>query len=111
MEQHFAPLKTIFDYEHIHISPTWLECDISHVNKLDTHEKVIFRSGVICVCCLKSIFPLCPQLQVIQFIDVAEQALTALEMLSRRHSKAILQAVSTDGFLLLKCRFSQVLVS
>ena len=35
------------------------------------------------------------QLQVIQFIDVAEQALTALEMLSRRHSKAILQAVST----------------
>uniref|UniRef100_A0A667Y6I3 E3 ubiquitin-protein ligase n=1 Tax=Myripristis murdjan TaxID=586833 RepID=A0A667Y6I3_9TELE len=31
-------------------------------------------------------------LQVIQFIDVAEQALTALEMLSRRHSKAILQA-------------------
>ena len=39
-------------------------------------------------------FPLsCLQLQVIQFIDVAEQALTALEMLSRRHSKAILQAV------------------
>lgn len=34
------------------------------------------------------------QLKVIQFIDVAEQALTALEMLSRRHSKAILQAVS-----------------
>uniref|UniRef100_A0A673XBU3 E3 ubiquitin-protein ligase n=1 Tax=Salmo trutta TaxID=8032 RepID=A0A673XBU3_SALTR len=33
-----------------------------------------------------------PTLQVIQFIDVAEQALTALEMLSRRHSKAILQA-------------------
>uniref|UniRef100_A0A674C2W0 E3 ubiquitin-protein ligase n=1 Tax=Salmo trutta TaxID=8032 RepID=A0A674C2W0_SALTR len=32
------------------------------------------------------------KLQVIQFIDVAEQALTALEMLSRRHSKAILQA-------------------
>ncbi|TRY93874.1 hypothetical protein DNTS_023784 [Danionella cerebrum] len=30
--------------------------------------------------------------KVIQFIDVAEQALTALEMLSRRHSKAILQA-------------------
>lgn len=27
-------------------------------------------------------------------MDVAEQALTALEMLSRRHSKAILQAVS-----------------
>lgn len=37
---------------------------------------------------------LCSQLQVIQCIDVAEQALTALEMLSRRHSKAILQAVS-----------------
>lgn len=41
-----------------------------------------------------TILPLCLQLQVIQFIDVAEQALTALEMLSRRHSKAILQAVS-----------------
>ena len=28
-------------------------------------------------------------------MDVAEQALTALEMLSRRHGKAILQCVST----------------
>ena len=34
------------------------------------------------------------KLQVIQCMDVAEQSLTALEMLSRRHSKAILQAVS-----------------
>lgn len=34
------------------------------------------------------------KLQVIQCMDVAEQALTALDMLSRRHSKAILQAVS-----------------
>ena len=34
------------------------------------------------------------QLQVIQCMDVAEQALTALAMLSRRHGKAILQAVS-----------------
>ncbi|KAI5713848.1 hypothetical protein M8J76_006502 [Diaphorina citri] len=32
------------------------------------------------------------KLQVIQCMDVAEQSLTALEMLSRRHSKAILQA-------------------
>ncbi|XP_064639626.1 E3 ubiquitin-protein ligase TRIP12-like isoform X2 [Lineus longissimus] len=32
------------------------------------------------------------KLQVIQCMDVAEQALTALEMLSRRHSKNILQA-------------------
>ncbi|XP_074658456.1 E3 ubiquitin-protein ligase TRIP12-like [Tubulanus polymorphus] len=32
------------------------------------------------------------KLQIIQCMDVAEQALTALEMLSRRHSKAILQA-------------------
>lgn len=46
------------------------------------------------------------QLQVIQFIDVAEQALTALEMLSRRHSKAILQAVRVRLSLSLKisCR-------
>ena len=35
------------------------------------------------------------QLQVIQCMDVAEQSLTALEMLSRRHGKAILQAVRT----------------
>lgn len=42
------------------------------------------------------------QLQVIQFIDVAEQALTALEMLSRRHSKAILQAVKVHFSLSLK---------
>ena len=33
------------------------------------------------------------KLQVIQCMDVAEQALTTLEMLSRKHSKAILQAV------------------
>ncbi|ESP04180.1 hypothetical protein LOTGIDRAFT_136701 [Lottia gigantea] len=32
------------------------------------------------------------KLQVIQCMDVAEQALTALEMISRRHSKAVLQA-------------------
>ena len=35
------------------------------------------------------------QLQVIQCMDVAEQSLSALEILSQRHSKAILQAVST----------------
>lgn len=34
------------------------------------------------------------KLQVIQCMDVAEQSLTALDMLSRRHSKSILQAVS-----------------
>lgn len=34
------------------------------------------------------------KLQVIQCMDVAEQSLTALDMLSRKHSKAILQAVS-----------------
>lgn len=34
------------------------------------------------------------KLQVIQCMDVAEQSLTALDMLSRRHAKAILQAVS-----------------
>lgn len=44
--------------------------------------------------------PSCLQLQVIQFIDVAEQALTALEMLSRRHSKAILQNASLFVMLL-----------
>ena len=34
------------------------------------------------------------KLQVIQCMDVAEQALSALEILSRKHSKSILQAVS-----------------
>ena len=34
------------------------------------------------------------KLQVIQCMDVAEQALSSLELLSRRHGKAILQAVS-----------------
>lgn len=34
------------------------------------------------------------KLQVIQCMDVAEQALSALEILSRRHGKPILQAVS-----------------
>lgn len=42
------------------------------------------------------------KLQVIQCMDVAEQALTALDMLSRRHSKAILQAVSLYLFSKLK---------
>lgn len=36
------------------------------------------------------------KLQVIQCMDVAEQSLTALEMLSRRHSKSILQAVCIE---------------
>ena len=34
-------------------------------------------------------------------MDVAEQALTALEMLSRRHSKAILHAVSNSLTILI----------
>uniref|UniRef100_T1IVF8 E3 ubiquitin-protein ligase n=1 Tax=Strigamia maritima TaxID=126957 RepID=T1IVF8_STRMM len=39
------------------------------------------------------------KLQVIQCMDVAEQSLTALEMLSRRHSKAILQAQGVQACL------------
>ncbi|XP_043926988.1 E3 ubiquitin-protein ligase TRIP12 isoform X2 [Protopterus annectens] len=46
------------------------------------------------------------KLQVIQCIDVAEQALTALEMLSRRHSKAILQAGGLADCLLFLEFFS-----
>lgn len=34
------------------------------------------------------------QLQAIQCMDVAEQALQALEMLSKKHNKSILHAVS-----------------
>ena len=35
-------------------------------------------------------------------MDVAEQSLTALEMLSRRHGKSILQAVSINPILVMK---------
>lgn len=40
------------------------------------------------------------KLQVIQCMDVAEQSLTALEMLSRRHGKAILQARGVSACLM-----------
>ncbi len=53
------------------------------------------------------------KLQVIQCMDVAEQSLTALEMLSRRHAKTILQAVSVTyvllEFTLLPLRRRQVI--
>lgn len=42
------------------------------------------------------------KLQVIQCMDVAEQSLTALDMLSHRHSKAILQAVSLFGIICIE---------
>ena len=48
------------------------------------------------------------KLQVIQCMDVAEQSLTALEMLSRRHSKAILHTVS---ILLIRNLVSQLFIS
>ena len=41
------------------------------------------------------------KLQVIQCMDVAEQALSSLELLSKRHGKAILQAVSLSNSRLL----------
>ena len=44
----------------------------------------------------KTIPLLVKKLQVIQCMDVAEQALSALELLSRRHGKDILQAVSKE---------------
>eukprot|EP00794_Sanderia_malayensis_P011042 gene11042-12207_t len=46
------------------------------------------------------------KLQVIQCMDVAEQSLTALEMLSRRHSKSILQAGGLNSCLLYLDFFS-----
>ncbi|XP_070173831.1 E3 ubiquitin-protein ligase TRIP12-like isoform X3 [Littorina saxatilis] len=48
------------------------------------------------------------KLQVIQCMDVAEQALTALEMLSRRHSKAILQSNGIAACLMFIDFFSVV---
>ncbi|GAB6020162.1 Ubiquitin-protein ligase [Chamberlinius hualienensis] len=46
------------------------------------------------------------KLQVIQCMDVAEQSLTALEMLSRRHGKAILQARGVSACLMYLDFFS-----
>ncbi|KAG8229177.1 hypothetical protein J437_LFUL009894 [Ladona fulva] len=46
------------------------------------------------------------KLQVIQCMDVAEQSLTALEMLSRRHSKSILQARGVTACLMYLDFFS-----
>lgn len=46
------------------------------------------------------------KLQVIQCMDVAEQSLTALEMLSRRHSKAILHARGVAACLMYLDFFS-----
>ncbi|XP_065214939.1 E3 ubiquitin-protein ligase TRIP12 isoform X3 [Planococcus citri] len=48
------------------------------------------------------------KLQVIQCMDVAEQSLTALEMLSRRHSKSILQARGVSACLMYLDFFSIV---
>lgn len=72
--------------------PVFLE-KVRHCTVLSVLNHLLISSGALFIC--HCIVPQsCLQLQVIQFIDVAEQALTALEMLSRRHSKAILQAVS-----------------
>ncbi|XP_063696706.1 E3 ubiquitin-protein ligase TRIP12, partial [Culicoides brevitarsis] len=46
------------------------------------------------------------KLQVIQWVDVAEQSLTALEILSRRHNKAILQANGISACLVYLDFFS-----
>ncbi|CAH0556432.1 unnamed protein product [Brassicogethes aeneus] len=46
------------------------------------------------------------KLQVIQCMDVAEQSLTALDMLSRRHAKAILQARGVSACLMYLDFFS-----
>ncbi len=49
------------------------------------------------------------KLQIIQCMDVAEQALSALDILSKKHSKSILQAVScvlytqTPNEIVLSC--------
>lgn len=48
------------------------------------------------------------KLQIIQCMDVAEQSLTALEMLSRRHSKSILQARGVSACLMYLDFFSIV---
>ena len=52
----------------------------------------------------KTIPLLVEKLQAIQCMDVAEQALSALELLSRRHGKDILQAVSTTYHVLCSLR-------
>ena len=46
------------------------------------------------------------KLQVIQCMDVAEQSLTALEMLSKKHNKAILHAKGVPSCLMYLDFFS-----
>lgn len=53
------------------------------------------------------------KLQAIQCMDVAEQSLSALEMLSRRHGRSILQSVSIMLFyeIMILCVITQKYVS
>lgn len=51
----------------------------------------------------------CVQLQIIQCVDVAEQALQALNMLSRQHGKALLHAVSYHTHVMtLVCMYTML---
>ncbi|XP_015216682.1 E3 ubiquitin-protein ligase TRIP12 isoform X3 [Lepisosteus oculatus] len=66
---------------------------MNHASRALTYMmEALPRSSAVVVDAIPVFLEKVKKLQVIQFIDVAEQALTALEMLSRRHSKAILQA-------------------
>lgn len=50
------------------------------------------------------------KLQAIKCMDVAEQALTALEMLSRRYGRCILQSVSLLYYILLHLFANTIIV-
>lgn len=84
----------------------WLMLFLSSLRRYNTLSSSVPKCWLFGCCGLLICWLIVPwsclQLQVIQFIDVAEQALTALEMLSRRHSKAILQAVSVAHWLYAK---------
>lgn len=69
----------------------WYDVQMNHACRALTYMmEALPRSSAVV---LDAVPVFLEKLQVIQCMDVAEQSLTALEMLSRRHSKAILQAV------------------
>lgn len=50
------------------------------------------------------------KLQAIQCMDVAEQSLSALEMLSRRHGRSILQSVSTYNYITFILKLDNLII-
>ena len=90
--KYFNVFKDTFWCKCFYMCCLYMEGLIIHVHWGEWLCDLTCYGGIWCCwdLCVLYIF----QLQVIQCMDVAEQALTALESLSKKHSKSILQAVS-----------------